>query len=210
LFFGLSGGFGVKIKSLGILASLRAVGIAAVLAMTSSLAHATLFDFSYTFNTGDVISGSFQGNQTGQDVTGLINITASFDGTALTGPLSAYSYTDVGGQCSTCYGLGGATASFDPLSNNFVFANTNNVPIGGYTNYFYIIPWPNGAGNPVATQFYSAGNYVPSNQYNGDYIPGNWVLKAVPEPSTWAMMILGFCGLAFMAYRRKSKVFLAA
>jgi hypothetical protein len=25
----------------------------------------------------------------------------------------------------------------------------------------------------------------------------------VPEPSTWAMMILGFCGLGFMAYRRK-------
>ena len=28
---------------------------------------------------------------------------------------------------------------------------------------------------------------------------------AVPEPSTWAMMILGFCGLGFMGYRRKSK-----
>jgi PEP-CTERM motif len=26
---------------------------------------------------------------------------------------------------------------------------------------------------------------------------------AVPEPSTWAMMILGFVGLGFMAYRRK-------
>jgi hypothetical protein len=29
------------------------------------------------------------------------------------------------------------------------------------------------------------------------------VVTAVPEPSTWAMMILGFCGLGFMAYRRK-------
>jgi len=28
-------------------------------------------------------------------------------------------------------------------------------------------------------------------------------LNAVPEPSTWAMMILGFLGLGFMAYRRK-------
>lgn len=28
---------------------------------------------------------------------------------------------------------------------------------------------------------------------------------AVPEPSTWAMMIPGFCGLGFLAYRRKSK-----
>jgi len=29
-------------------------------------------------------------------------------------------------------------------------------------------------------------------------------VTAVPEPSTWAMMILGFLGVGFMAYRRKS------
>jgi PEP-CTERM motif len=29
------------------------------------------------------------------------------------------------------------------------------------------------------------------------------IAAAVPEPSTWAMMILGFCGVGFMAYRRK-------
>jgi hypothetical protein len=33
---------------------------------------------------------------------------------------------------------------------------------------------------------------------------------AVPEPPTWAMMILGFCGVGFMAYRRKSKPALMA
>jgi len=31
----------------------------------------------------------------------------------------------------------------------------------------------------------------------------------VPEPSTWAMMILGFAGVGFMAYRRRSKPALA-
>jgi hypothetical protein len=29
--------------------------------------------------------------------------------------------------------------------------------------------------------------------------------SSVPEPSTWAMMLLGFAGVGFMAYRRKSK-----
>jgi hypothetical protein len=29
--------------------------------------------------------------------------------------------------------------------------------------------------------------------------------SAIPEPSTWAMMLLGFAGVGFMAYRRKSK-----
>jgi hypothetical protein len=38
---------------------------------------------------------------------------------------------------------------------------------------------------------------------------GNGV-SAVPEPSTWAMMILGFAGIGFMAYRRKSKPVLMA
>ena len=33
---------------------------------------------------------------------------------------------------------------------------------------------------------------------------------AVPEPSTWAMLILGFAGIGFMAYRRKSKPALMA
>jgi hypothetical protein len=34
--------------------------------------------------------------------------------------------------------------------------------------------------------------------------------SAVPEPSTWAMMLLGFAGVGFMAYRRKSKPALMA
>jgi hypothetical protein len=33
---------------------------------------------------------------------------------------------------------------------------------------------------------------------------------AVPEPSTWAMMILGFAGIGFIAYRRKQTMALAA
>ena len=32
----------------------------------------------------------------------------------------------------------------------------------------------------------------------------------VPEPSTWAMLLLGFAGIGFMAYRRKSKPALMA
>jgi hypothetical protein len=39
--------------------------------------------------------------------------------------------------------------------------------------------------------------------------PGS-VTGGVPEPSTWAMMILGFAGLGFMAYRRKSMLALMA
>jgi hypothetical protein len=34
-------------------------------------------------------------------------------------------------------------------------------------------------------------------------------VSGVPEPSTWAMMILGFAGIGFMAYRRRSQLSLA-
>jgi hypothetical protein len=33
----------------------------------------------------------------------------------------------------------------------------------------------------------------------------NVATSAVPEPATWAMMVLGFLGIGFMAYRRKGK-----
>jgi hypothetical protein len=36
---------------------------------------------------------------------------------------------------------------------------------------------------------------------NGDVAQ---VVEGVPEPSTWAMMILGFAGIGFMAYRRRN------
>ena len=41
---------------------------------------------------------------------------------------------------------------------------------------------------------------------------GTWTpfSSSVPEPSTWAMMVLGFAGVGFMAYRRKSKPALMA
>jgi hypothetical protein len=36
------------------------------------------------------------------------------------------------------------------------------------------------------------------------------VAPAVPEPSTWAMMILGFAGIGFMAYRRRNGALLVS
>lgn len=40
---------------------------------------------------------------------------------------------------------------------------------------------------------------------NGDTFSIEAVAPAVPEPSTWAMMILGFCGLGYLAYRRRNQ-----
>jgi probable HAF family extracellular repeat protein len=48
-------------------------------------------------------------------------------------------------------------------------------------------------------------------QIVGTYVDSDGVVHAflatptVPEPSTWAMLLIGFAGIGFMAYRRKSK-----
>jgi hypothetical protein len=44
---------------------------------------------------------------------------------------------------------------------------------------------------------------IHTNVFPGGEIRG--FLAAVPEPSTWAMMILGFAGVGFMAYRRRNQ-----
>ena len=51
--------------------------------------------------------------------------------------------------------------------------------------------------------FYGQGDGA--GDYAADFVLDNVSIAAVPEPSTWAMMILGFAGVGFMAYRRKSK-----
>lgn len=41
------------------------------------------------------------------------------------------------------------------------------------------------------------------NQLITGYVTATSSVAAVPEPSTWAMLILGFVGVGFMAYQRK-------
>ena len=40
--------------------------------------------------------------------------------------------------------------------------------------------------------------------FDGVTVNGNPITGGVPEPSTWAMMILGFMSMGFMAYRRRT------
>jgi hypothetical protein len=48
------------------------------------------------------------------------------------------------------------------------------------------------------------GTYVLSlAAYTQDPVSVTVNVGAVPEPSTWAMMLIGFCGLGFLAYRRR-------
>jgi hypothetical protein len=56
----------------------------------------------------------------------------------------------------------------------------------------------NGGNDPIAVAF------AASITNDGTGAVGATLVPVVPEPATWAMLILGFAGIGFMAYRRRS------
>lgn len=55
-------------------------------------------------------------------------------------------------------------------------------------------------GDPLA---FAAGlTFVRDGEFTGTMDP---IVAGVPEPSTWAMMLLGFCGLGYLARRRRNR-----
>lgn len=176
--------------------ALAGLGLAAAM-LAGQSAFAESFQFSYRFNTGELVTGSFAGTLSGDLVSDISQLAVQIDGTAMTGPLNAFRYTSPGDHCPSCFSAVGAVASFDPMKNNFYFSNGDAETGAGVTNMFYVIPWPNGGGNPVATQALFNGNTI--NLYNGQYVAQNWQLAVVPEPTSLALMLLG---LSAVAWRR--------
>jgi hypothetical protein len=101
----------------------------------------------------------------------------------------------------------------------FYNCGTSNQGVGGfhlvgtnpYTDLLLLAPVANLPPGPTPVDFTSGSVgafedfpvFIEGTRYNGgDYLLSA-VMTPVPEPSTWAMMILGFCGLGFMAYRRR-------
>jgi hypothetical protein len=62
---------------------------------------------------------------------------------------------------------------------------------------------------PLGGLCHEWSNFPPGNleeYFGGNSLRGSLTLSsAVPEPSTWAILLLGFAGIGFMAYRRKAK-----
>ena len=105
---------------------------------------------------------------------------------------------------SVTFEASGAVASFDPMKNNFLFSNGTVATGVGGTNAFYVIPWPNNGGaQPVATQGLINGTLI--NAYNGQYVPQNWVLTAVPEPASVSMLLVGLAAVLSLGQRRRAQ-----
>jgi hypothetical protein len=100
------------------------------------------------------------------------------------------------------------TPSVNLTSDNLLSPSSNPVLTGGGIIFA-------GSALPSNSEFINifanGSSYDYFNNFSGPFPAVNGTLDsftvtevaAVPEPCTWAMMILGFCGLGFMAYRRK-------
>jgi hypothetical protein len=101
-----------------------------------------------------------------------------------------------------------ATAQVSFLSGSSTAALNFTAPSSG--NYW--TQWGSFSENFLATsssvtlQFKDLAIEFPGGLDLGlDNVSVTGVQGGIPEPSTWAMMILGFAGIGFMAYRRKGK-----
>lgn len=124
-------------------------------------------------------------------------------------------------------GSGTDTITFSKAVTNPTFAIWSLGQGGINAQFDFNRPFTIEAGGPSAEY---GGSTITSNgnaifgaegngtlQFSGTFTSISWTnpvaenwygftvgVAAVPEPSTWAMMILGFLGVGFMAYRRKS------
>jgi hypothetical protein len=109
------------------------------------------------------------------------------------------------------YGVGGGTTTILGLSDGGVHLS----PQGGFNYDNVYLPSQNPSLDVWGLLFTTSGS--PGSEWNlwalgpsqyeiGAYNGSFTVLSAAaaPEASTWAMMILGFLGVGFVAFRRKS------
>jgi uncharacterized membrane protein len=80
-------------------------------------------------------------------------------------------------------------------------------PTGG--GYDYLSFDPSGSASTTINSLNDKGDIVGFYTTEGDTVVG-FVGTPVPEPSTWAMMLLGFAGFGFLGYRKARLGTLAA
>jgi hypothetical protein len=98
-------------------------------------------------------------------------------------------------------------------SSDFTEICLVNCATGTYSQAITGQTGPNFSGDPITFGVFATTNSsfgLTQSQFYDNLDVGVTFTQAVPEPSTWAMMILGFASVGFMAYRRKSKPALMA
>jgi PEP-CTERM motif len=197
-------------------------------ALLSPSANASVYTLSVTDSSAGLGSGPYgtisvtqDANGTSLDITETLNSGFKFHGGNGNHPALAFSL------------LGDPAISLSNLTTGFALVSASSVSAPPFGSFDYALSctgcgtgYNGGLAGPLSFELTSsAGALTPSSltfdTYNGNNIyfstdlvisngntgnAGATFTPAVPEPSTWAMMILGFFGLGFMGHRRRSKM----
>jgi hypothetical protein len=200
-------------------------------AMVAGLSQASAADYFVASTAGPWDTGANPslvygvGDNSGSTVVSLTTGTTSVTITYVGGLVSAFGGTPVvdalgyvGGVFGSGPGLTGIGSSGQPFPSFFIDP-TNSGPdniwlaalIGAFTNSAgAVIGTPFAPGDGPFTISVPGGATELSLGVNDDIFSdntGGWYIGVtqiggVPEPATWAMMLLGFAGLGFAGYRR--------
>lgn len=97
------------------------------------------------------------------------------------------------------YSAGGSMV-FDSgvVPQNIAIPFTNAIgPLSSYASFVFY--------DDVGTMLAMAGMFPVTIESNISLTPILGPVSSVPEPSTWAMMLIGFAGVGFLAYRRRNQ-----
>ena len=167
-------------------------------------AKAALFDFSYSFPTSD--KTDFPSGTGTTSASGTITATAVGGGQFLA--------TDISGTWNGEKITALAPVGSEGGNDNLLFPGS--YPVLDNNGLTFTVAGPiagdNGSGqvNVYSVSFFDWHLYTDFGKntwYSSEFslTPAVAAVAAVPEPSTWAMMILGFAGGGFMAYRRRNQ-----
>lgn len=161
--------------------SLVAAGAFAGLLAFSPAANAALFEFSYSADgySGD---GEFTATLVSPSVYDITNITGTANGSAITGT-SLYAGAD--------------NVLYYPATGS-TYVDFNGISFSTAVNSYNIYT-PDGSS-------YGVLDYVSNPVGYPTSVVASFTVTAVPEASTWALMLLGFAGLGLGAYRKNRRI----
>jgi hypothetical protein len=186
---------------------LRLIAVLTI-ALCSFSAKASVFNFSYTFGSGDVASGSLTGTQNGIYVESVSNVSVFYNGIALTGNPNLYQPYSFAAGC--CWVPSPPVISFNGNLNNFIFADAppnnpaqTNVFIMNGTDIDY---WDTGSLLPLryAAVGMSSGYAALDKSIGGSAVGGYGAFDANRWSLTAAVWLFGsgLLGLMGMARRK--------
>lgn len=162
-------------------------------------AKATLVDYAFTFNGTGGGSATLQLNLPSLPNAGFEQIYPG--STAGPGTLAASDFVSLSGVVDgfqfSFSGVGNSSGQIADLQfNNGLLTNIGTAGAGALTGNEHL--QMNGSNGYQLSAYPGTGP-----NFSGTFSVSVPFVAAVPEPSTWAMIILGFAGVGFMAYRRK-------